>query len=206
MRRIEVLIADDHAIVRSGLTALPGTVEGLAVVGTAEDGAGAVRKALKLRPDVVIMDLMMPEMDGIDATRAIKDALPETKVLVLTTSTVSDELAGALEAGADGAVTKSTANAKLITAIKSVAAGKRWISPEISDFIVRDPPAPKLTSRQVEILSAVTRGLTNADIARLLDISENAVKEHCAAIFRRLGAANRAEAVAIALQKRLVRS
>ena len=202
---IRLLIADDHAIVRTGLTTLLETVDGIKVVGEADDGAAAVKKTLKLRPDIVIMDLMMPVMDGITAIREIKAKLPQTKVLILTTSTVSDDLAKAIEAGAEGAVTKATANAKLITALRAISAGKRWISPEISELIEQDPPAPSLTPRQGEILDCVTRGLTNKDIARLLGISERMVEEHIEALFQKIGAANRAEAVAIALRKHLLK-
>ena len=206
MHQFGVLIADDHAIVRTGLTTLLETVDGIKVVGEADDGAVAVKKTLKLRPDIVIMDLMMPVMDGITAIREIKAKLPQTKVLILTTSTVSDDLAKALEAGAEGAVTKATANAKLITALKSISAGKRWISPEITELIAQDPPAPSLTPRQGEILDCVTRGLTNKDIARLLGISERMVEEHIESLFQKIGAANRAEAVAIALRKHLLKT
>ena len=205
MDEIRVLIADDHAIVRMGLVALLEADGGIRVVGEADDGAAAVKKALKLRPDIVIMDLMMPVMDGITAIREIKAKLPQTKVLILTTSTVSDDLAKALEAGAEGAVTKATANAKLITALRSISAGKRWISQEISELIAQDPPAPSLTPRQGEILDCVTRGLTNKDIARLLGISERMVEEHIESLFQKIGAANRAEAVAIALRKQLLK-
>ena len=205
MHQFGVLIADDHAIVRTGLTTLLETVDGIKVVGEADDGAAAVKKTLKLRPDIVIMDLMMPVMDGITAIREIKAKLPQTKVLILTTSTVSDDLAKAIEAGAEGAVTKATANAKLITALRAISAGKRWISPEISELIEQDPPAPSLTPRQGEILDCVTRGLTNKDIARLLGISERMVEEHIESLFQKIGAANRAEAVAIALRKHLLK-
>ena len=205
MDRIRVLIADDHAIVRMGLVALLESDDALEVVGEADDGAVAVRLTLKLKPDVVVMDLMMPEMDGIDATREIKAQSPGTKVLILTTSAVSDDLAHALEAGADGALTKATANAKLLTAIRTVADGRRVIAPEITKRIEQDPPAPELTDRQRTILGSITRGLTNADIARQLGIREDSVKEHLNTIFAKIGAANRAEAVAIALRKRLLK-
>lgn len=205
MDEIKVLIADDHAIVRMGLVALLGADDGIRVIGEADDGGIAVRKALKLKPDIVVMDILMPDTDGIAATRQIKDALPETKVLILTTSTVSDDLARALQAGADGIVTKATANTKLLGAIHSVAKGKRVIPPAVSELIAEDPPVKPLTDRQREVLGFITRGLSNADIAKQLSIREDSVREHLDAIYAKLGAANRPEAVAIALRKHLLK-
>ena len=148
---------------------------------------------------------MMPVMDGIAATREIKTTLPSAKVLILTTSTVSDDLAHAIDAGADGAITKSTANAKLLSAIRTVAAGRKFISPEVARLIATDPPAPSLTDRQLDILDGLARGLTNAEIANQLGIATDSVKEHINVVFSKLGAANRAEAVAIALRKQLLK-
>ena len=205
MDKIRVLIADDHAIVRTGLAALLDTEPDIEVVGEAEDGAAAVQKALRLKPDIVIMDLLMPVMDGIEATRGICEKLPSTRVLVLTTSAVSDDLSRALAAGASGALTKSTANDRLLQAIKDVVSGKRPLSPEIEKLISLDPPAPELTERQTAILHSVTRGLSNPEIARQFGIAEITVKNHLTAIFAKLGASNRSEAVAIALRKQLVK-
>lgn len=205
MKETTVLIADDHAIVRMGLAALLEPEPGIRVIGEADDGDVAIRKAMRNRPDIVIMDIMMPVRDGISATQEIKLRLPHTRVLILTTSTVSDDLSRALEAGADGAITKSNANAQLLTAIRAIAAGKRWVSPEIEKQIATDPPVQKLTERQEVILSSIVRGLTNADIAHQLGIREDSVKEHLNLIFSKIGAANRAEAVAIALRRHLLR-
>lgn len=205
MKETTVLIADDHAIVRMGLAALLEPEPGIRVIGEADDGDVAIRKAIRNRPDIVIMDIMMPVRDGISATQEIKSRLPHTRVLILTTSTVSDDLSRALEAGADGAITKSNANAQLLTAIRAIAADKRWVSPEIEKQIATDPPVQKLTERQEVILSSIVRGLTNADIAHQLGIREDSVKEHLNLIFSKIGAANRAEAVAIALRRHLLR-
>ena len=205
MKETTVLIADDHAIVRMGLAALLEPEPGIRVIGEADDGDVAIRKAMRNKPDIVIMDIMMPVRDGISATQEIKSKLPHTRVLILTTSTVSDDLSRALEAGADGAITKSNANAQLLTAIRAIAAGKRWVSPEIEKQIATDPPVQKLTERQEQVLSSIVRGLTNADIAHQLGIREDSVKEHLNLIFSKIGAANRAEAVAIALRRHLLR-
>jgi len=205
MDKIKVLIADDHAIVRMGLSTLLEADGGVDVVGEAENGTEAVRRTLRLRPDLVIMDLMMPEKDGVAATAEIKRLSPETKVLVLTTSTVSDELSRAVAAGADGVLTKSSANRELVSAIKSVAAGHRHVSREIAELISQDPPVPELTPRQKDILHAMTRGLTNKDISHELGIRADVVNQHVMAILGKIGAANRTEAVAIALRKHLLK-
>lgn len=205
MNDIKLLIADDHAIVRTGLVALLESSGGIIVVGEADDGDAAVRMVRKCRPDIVVMDILMPGKNGIAATAEIKEKFPETKVLILTTSTVSDDLSAALAAGADGAVTKSTANKTLLAAVRSVAEGKRYVSPEISKMIANDPPAPELTDRQREILEAMARGKGNKEIAAQLDIQADSVRQHIIAIFSKLGAVNRAEAVAIAMRKQLLK-
>lgn len=202
---LRILIADDHLIVRMGLVTLLENSPGITVVGEAEDGNEAVRKALKLKPDVVIMDLMMPEKDGTTATAEIKASAPEIHILLLTTFASSDTIAKALAAGASGAILKSAPKAKLMEAIRTVANGKQAIADDIKDILAEDPPAPELTARQAEILKSVTLGLTNRDIALQLDICPTVVKEHLNAIFNKLGAANRAEAIAIALRKHLLK-
>ena len=205
MKPTRILIADDHAIVRMGLASLLGTQEGFEIVGDAEDGEMAVKKALKLKPDVVIMDLMMPKKDGAEASAEIHAALPETKILILTTFGTSDGIANALNSGASGALMKNSPNDQLVKALRTVAAGGRAISDEVERLMEEDPPAKALTPRQMEILEGMTRGLTNQDIARELGIREDRVKGHVNTIFAKLGAANRTEAVAIALRKHLLR-
>ena len=206
MKPIKVLLADDHAIVRMGLASLLGTKKDIEVVGEAEDGEAAVRKVLKLTPDVVIMDLMMPKLDGVEATAEIHRRLPGVKIMILTSYGASDGIAHALSAGATGALMKSTEFSEFVAAIRRVAAGERVIAPEIARQLAEDPPVPELTPRQAEILQSITRGLTNADIARQLGIREDSVKEHVNAIFAKLGAANRSEAVAITLRKHLLKT
>ena len=205
MKKIRILIADDHAIVRMGLASLLGTKKDFEIVGDAEDGETAVRKALKLKPDVVIMDLMMPNKDGATATAEIHAALPDTKILILTTFGTSDIISRALHAGAIGAIMKNSPNAQLVATIRSVAAGIRTISPEIERLIEEDPPAKELTPRQLEILNALAKGLSNPEIVTALGICEDRVKDHINAIFTTLNATNRTEAVAIALRKHLLK-
>ena len=205
MQKLTVLLADDHAMVRMGLISLLGTKKDLKVVGEAEDGEEAVRKVLALKPDVVLMDLLMPKKDGVDATIEILAKLPDTKILLLTSAASSDVIAHALKVGATGALLKSADFSTLVAAIHTVAAGGRVIDPEVQKLLKEDPPLPELTSRQEEILALVTQGLTNADIARQFGIRESSVKEHVNQICTKLGAANRAEAVAIALRKHLLK-
>jgi len=206
MDKIKVLIADDHAIVRMGLTALLNAQPNMEVVGEARNGDLAVKAALRLKPDVVIMDLLMPVKDGVAATGEIRAALPGTNVLVLTTSTSADELAGALDAGATGVIPKTTSNTTLLAAIRSVAAGKRTVTDEISEIIESDPPIRGLTDHQLDLLAAIVRGLTNTEIARQFGISENNVRKATSAIFTKLGVNNQTEATALALRKNLLKT
>lgn len=202
---IRVLIADDHTIVRIGLCALLGAEKDIEVVGEAKNGEIAVKESLRLLPNVVIMDLMMPKMDGAAATAILHEKLPETKVIILTTFGSSDGIAHAIESGAAGALMKTADDAVLISTIRSVANGKTVISPEIKHLLEDDPPVPVLTPRQTEVLRSMTRGLTNRDIANQLGIRQDRVNEHVAAILTKIGAANRTEAVAIALRKHLLK-
>jgi DNA-binding NarL/FixJ family response regulator len=187
-----------------GLSSLLGMQDGFEVVGDAEDGDTAVKRTLELKPDVVIMDLMMPKKDGAAATAEIHAALPGTKILVLTTFGTSDGIANALNAGATGVLMKSSPNTELVAAIRTVVAGGMAISDEVERLMEEDPPAKALTPRQMQILEAMTRGLTNQEIALALGIREDRVKDHVNVIFTKLGAANRTEAVAIALRKQLL--
>jgi len=205
MNKIKVFVTDDHALVRMGLIALLKMESDLDVVGEAEDGRTAVSKVMQLKPDVVVMDLMMPGMDGIDATRQLHEMLPSAKTLILTTSSSSTDIANALRSGAAGAILKSAANAELLTAIRAIAHGERYVSPTIQTLLSENPPIPTLTDKQREILQSITRGLTNPDIAKQFGISLASVKDHINLIFSKLGAANRSEAVTIALRNHLLK-
>ena len=205
MGKIKILVADDHAIVRMGLVTLLGRVSDFEVVGEAGNGETAVSMAQKLTPDVVVLDLVMPKMDGVEATAALHEKLPGSKVLILTSFGTSEDLSRAFAAGAAGAVLKSDANAELVAAIRRVAAGKRAVSPEIENMLANDPPVQELSPRQRDILESITRGLTNAQIALQLDISPESVKTHIARLFEKLGAASRSEAVTIALRRHLLK-
>ena len=204
--RIKVLIADDHTIVRAGLAALLGTERDLEIVGQAKNGVEAVREAVRLLPDVIIMDLMMPKKDGVQATAEIADRVPTAKVILLTTFGTSDGIAHALRNGARGAILKNADNAQLATAIRKVARGEEFVSPDIRQQLAVDPPIPELTPRQRDILASMIRGLTDRDIARQLGIRQDGVNDHVSAILQKLGAANRTEAVVIALRKHLLKA
>jgi len=203
--KIKVLVADDHKIVRIGLVSLLKTVKDLEVVGEASDGNEAIALAQQTRPDVAVIDLMMPQKDGIAATAEIHALLPETRILILTTFGTSDGIARALASGAIGAVMKTADDRLLIEAIREVAAGRRYLSDDIQRLLADDPPIPELTERQSEILRSITRGLTNADIAKLLGIREDSVKKLVATVCSKIGAANRTEAAVIALRKHLLK-
>lgn len=204
--KIRILIADDHKMVRDGLAALLGTKKDLEVIGAVGNGQEAVEKALALKPNVVIMDLMMPIMDGVEATREIRKAAPTVQILVLTTFGTSNGIAHAIEAGALGAMMKSADHEELAEAIRKVAGGEQAISEEVALQMKIDPPVPNLTPRQMEILDSMVRGLNNLDIAKQLGIRRDGVKEHVNAILTKIGASNRTEAVAIALRKHLLKA
>lgn len=202
--KIRVLIIDDHAILRMGLTSLLETTGDIDVVGDASNGEAGLRKAVRLKPDVILLDLMMPGIDGVETMRRLRASIPAVHVLVLTTFGTADGISHALEAGALGAVMKNVEFPELVAAIRRTARGERVLSDEISRILKIDPPLPPLSPRQREILAALVQGLTNADIASKLDISFEMVKEHIKALFAKLGVANRAEAVAIALRKHIL--
>jgi len=203
--KVRVLIADDHSVVRMGLVSLLGTAKNVEIAGEAVNGEDAVRKALKLRPDIVVMDIVMPKKDGVAATEEILAAAPETKVLILTTFGTSDDISRALKAGATGAIMKSATNRELLAAVQSVAQGKRFISAEVEGILANDPPIPELSQRQSEILESISRGLTNKEIATQLDISLESVKSHVKVILEKLEASSRTEAAAIAQRKNLLK-
>ena len=205
MSKITILIADDHKIVRMGLKSLFAAEKDLSVVGEADDGELAISQALALNPNVIIMDLMMPKTDGVGATAEIHAKLPEAKIVVLTSYSTSDTIAAALAAGAAGAVMKSADDSTLLTAVRTVASGKTFISPEVKRLLAFDPPAPALSPRQQEVLASLVKGFNNTEIANQLGISKTVAKEHVETLLVKLDASNRTEAVAIALRKHLLK-
>ena len=161
MKKTRILIADDHVILRMGLVTLFENTPGFAIAGEADDGEQAVKETLRLKPDVVIMDLSMPVKDGIEATREIMSAAPGTKILVLTTFATSDSISDVLAAGASGVVLKTIPRDRLLSAIHQVAAGEQVLSEDVKAVLAEDPPVAPLSSRQSEILNMLAKGLSN---------------------------------------------
>ena len=196
---IRVLIVDDHSIVREGLRMLLARDPDLEVVGEAADGAEAIRQTRRLRPDVVVMDLLMPVLDGFAAIRAIHDDLPETSVLVLTSVLENASVVEAIRAGAIGYLLKNAPVTELRSAIKSAAAGQMYFSPQASPYfldMVRRPESPEhLTPREKDVLRLLAQGHSNKEIARALYLAEETVKFHVRHILAKLGVQSRAQAI-----------
>ena len=193
------MLADDHLVVRMGLSAIISRAKGLKLVGDADSGEEAVRMARKLRPQVIVMDLKMPTMDGATATARILEDQPDAKILILTSFADAADLTLAFNAGATGALLKTSKKDELLSAIASVAAGNRIISPELEEILGGGPSLPPLSPRQIEILHLVAKGFSNKEIAAHLNIGAESVKQHLKTAFIRLGASSRAEAAAMVL-------
>jgi DNA-binding NarL/FixJ family response regulator len=214
---ISVLLVDDQALVRSGFRLILDAQDDMEVVGEASDGRAAVEEAARLHPDVVLMDVRMPEVDGIAATKTIVGERPEAKVLVLTTFDEDRVVYDAMKAGASGFLLKSAPPAQFVEAVRTVAAGEALLAPSVTrrlveDFVRRPPPgdtAPEplagLTDREREVLELIGRGLSNTEIAAKLFVSGATVKTHVNRILSKLGLRDRVQAVVLAYETGLVR-
>lgn len=202
--KIKVLLADDHIVVRMGISAIILFENDLTVVGETDNGMDAVRLARELKPDVIVMDLMMPKMNGVDATIEILKDNPSAKILVLTTFGTSQDIGKMIDAGAMGAIVKTSSKTEIIAAIRTVAAGGHVMSDEIKNSMRTAPTAPKLSNRQIEVLNLVAKGFSNQDIADFLGIGVNGVKDHLKHIYSILDVASRTEAVSLALNLNLI--
>lgn len=207
---MKVIICDDQAIVRDGLELLLKLEKDIEVVGVAQDGAQAVELVTKAPPDLVLMDLKMPGVNGVEATRQICQAFPGVKVLVLTTFDDDEWVFDALRAGASGYLLKDTPREKVIEAVRGTVTGRSYIDPLVAGKLVNQVASKqeqplsviteKLTERELEVLRLIARGFSNADIAERLHLSEGTVRNHVSAIFTRLGVTDRTQAAIIAIR------
>ena len=202
--KTRILLADDHLVVRMGIASIISFESDLEVVAEADTGEEAVALARVHKPDVVVMDLMMPKLNGADATVAILQENPAVRVLILTTFGTSDDMRRAFDAGAAGGLVKSSSQAEIIAAIRAVAAGRRVLSPEIEHSLSTAADPPPLSIRQLEVLNLAAKGFTNREIGDILGIGVNGVKAHLKLIYTRLGVASRTEATSIAINLRLI--
>jgi DNA-binding NarL/FixJ family response regulator len=206
--RIRILIADDHPLVRDGIRAVLDTQPDLVVIGEAATGAEAVELAAELRPDVTLMDLQMPHLDGPSAIERIRSRDPRANVLVLTTYDTDADITRAIDAGATGYLLKDTEREQLFDAIRSAARGETTLSPSVAGRLlarVRTPRSDALSGREIEVLTAAAGGLTNKDIARRLHLSESTVKTHLLHVFTKLGVDDRTAAVTAGIERGIIR-
>jgi len=205
VERIRVLVVDDHPIVRQGLVAYLGTRDDITVVGEAADGHGAVAAAARLRPDVVLLDLVMPRMDGVEATRRLRELVPDTRVLVLTSFAAEDQVMDAVRAGAAGYLLKDVEPADISAAIGAVHRGDAFLHPEAAAHVIaavhhdgQVPGVEQLTARERDVLALIGEGRRNREIAQELTVTEKTVKTHVSNILRKLGVRDRTQAALIA--------
>ena len=201
IRPIRVLTVDDHPLLRDGIATIIQAHPDLQLVGTAGTGQEGIESFRRLRPDVTLMDLRMPDMDGIEAITAIKTEFPSARFIVLTTYTGDAQALGALKAGASGYLLKSSVGTDLVEAIRSVHAGKQRISPQVATEIGEHAADDALSAREVEVLRCVAAGKSNKRIAAELSITESTVKAHVRSILPKLNASDRTHAVTIALKR-----
>jgi two-component system NarL family response regulator len=202
---IRILAADDHPLIRAGLVSFLATEPGLEVVGEAGDGEEALEKYQALRPDVVLMDLSMPVMDGFAATRAIVEEYPDAKIIMLTTYGGDEDIHRSLDAGAVGYLVKDMVAKQVVDIIRAVHAGRRGIPPAIAATLAEHTPRIELTPRETEVLSLVANGLSNAEVAERIGRTEGTVKIHLRNILQKLGVHDRTEAVTTALRRGFIR-
>ena len=212
IKAVRVLVVDDQTLFRTGLTSLLNEDERVEVVGQAVDGADAVKQAVRLKPDVVLMDMKMPNVDGIEATRQIIEALPGSKVLILTTFETDSQVIQALKAGASGYVLKDSSASAIVSSIVAVMAGERVMASAVANRVLEmltGNTTPKefydgLTNREIEILKLLANGMANKQIAYRLKISEKTVRNHVSNTYEKLGIYDRSQAVLYAVKKGLV--
>jgi DNA-binding NarL/FixJ family response regulator len=204
-RRISVLSADDHPLVRAGLKALLETEADVAVVAEASNGEEALERYRATQPDVVLLDLRMPVMNGLDAAKAILAEFSDAKIVILTTYEGDEDICRALDAGVKGYLLKDMLRTEIVGAIRTVSDGRRSISPRVAERVAQYMPRVALTARELEVLTAMAEGRTNSQIASAIDRTEGTVKVHVKNILRKLRAADRTQAVTKALRRGFIR-
>ena len=203
-KQIQILVADDHAIVREGVCALISRVPDMKVIAEAANGREAVDQAVRLKPDVALIDMRMPELDGIQAVAAIREAVPEVRTIILTTFSGDDDIYRALRSGAKAYLLKDAPREELLSCIRAVAEGNTWISPQAAAHLAARMNQDNLTEREVHVIRRVASGKSNKEIAAELDISEGTIKVHVSNILRKLGVTGRTEAIATAVKRGIV--
>ena len=204
-RRIRLLLADDHSIVLAGLTTLLGLEPDLEIVATAESGEEAISRYRTHQPDVALIDLRMPGIDGVETARRIIAEFPQARVLILTTFESEEDIHRALQTGVGGYLLKESKRPELVAAIRAVLAGKRWLSQPIAKLAAERARQPGLSARQIEVLDLVSKGLTNKEIGGILGFSAEGAKQHLHQIYQKLGVSTRAEATSEALRRGILR-
>lgn len=204
-KKIKVLLADDHLVVRMGLAAIISLEKDMSVVAEADNGLDAVRLAAEKKPDVIVMDLMMPKLDGAGATAEILAGNPEASIIILTTFGGSIDVKHAIDAGARSALVKATSQRDLIDAIRRTAHGESVICSEIANTLEADADSVELSDRQLKILGYVAKGLNNREIAETMNVGRDCIKAQLKTIFAKLGVASRSEAAAFAVNRNMVK-
>jgi DNA-binding NarL/FixJ family response regulator len=201
---LRILVADDHLVYRMGIRSLVGNEPGMKVVGEAIDGVSAIELYRKLQPDVMLLDLRMPNKGGIDVVQQVRAEFPDARILIVTSYQTEEEIYQVLRAGALGYLIKDMGREVLIEAIRSVQAGVRWLSPTIQRQYAERSLREALTSREVEVMRLLAKGLTNREIASVLKISESTVKNHVNSLLAKLDVTDRTEAVTLCLARGIV--
>jgi two-component system NarL family response regulator len=204
IRRIRILIVDDHPVVRAGLTSMLGTQAELEVIGSASSGEEALAKLRQVEPDVLLLDLRMHGMSGVDTLMAMKRSAHDVRVIILTSFETDEDIYRAVQAGAHGYLLKDTSLREMVEAIRTVHAGRRYIPRDIAARLAERMMRTDLTPREIEILKLLSKGPTNKEIGRALGISENTVKNHVNSIIEKLEVSDRTEAATTAIQRGLI--